>query len=164
MKKNINKFETKLNSLINESIKKPSINESGHNQEIMDFIDSAHRLFNKLKSDKTADKKLVKSLFTQFKPLFTVLNQLNSVDESINEEGEDDTVKIFINTYPWFFKKIDGTHFYMANNEKALKTGAAMAHHVGQHRGEDYYKALVSWLKGGIPTKKLNGKQFKGNG
>ena len=83
---------------------------------------------------------------------------------SLKEAGEDDILKINIGTYPWYFKKIDGTHFFMANDEKAIKSGAAMAHHVGQHRGEDYYKSLVSWLKGGIPTKKLYGKGFKGNG
>lgn len=82
-------------------------------------------------------------------------------------EGKDDneTVKIFINTYPWFLKKHgDSTHFAMANDEKALNTGAAMVHHVGQHRGEDYYKDIVAWLHNKIPSKKLNGKQYKGNG
>ena len=66
--------------------------------------------------------------------------------------------------WPWYLQKIDSTHFKMVNNEKALSTGAAMVHHVGQHRGEVYYDDLVKWLHGSISVDKLNGKKYKGNG
>ena len=66
--------------------------------------------------------------------------------------------------WPWYFKKIDSTHFYMGNNEKSLSSGAAMVHHVGQHRGETYYQSLVDWLHGKTKTKQLYGKKFNGVG
>lgn len=62
----------------------------------------------------------------------------------------------------WFFKKIDSTHFEIANSEKVLGTRAAIVHHVGQHRDETYYKDLVAWLHGKIASPKLNGKKYKG--
>ena len=66
--------------------------------------------------------------------------------------------------WPWFFKKIDSTHFYMGNNKDVVNSRSAMVHHVGQHRGESYYKSLVDWLHGKIKTKQLYGKEFKGVG
>jgi hypothetical protein len=49
----------------------------------------------------------------------------------------------------WYVKKIDSTHMYMSNNEKSLKTDnpGVMAHHIGQHRSNPYYKQLRAWLK-----------------
>ena len=91
-------------------------------------------------------------------------------NESVNEAGEsDDTVMIKIGGekgkyWPWYLKKIDSTHFSMANDKKFLNTGSAMVHHVGQHRSETYYKSLVDWLHGKIKSNQLNGKEFKGNG
>lgn len=92
------------------------------------------------------------------------------VTESINEDSSnDDILMIKIGGekgqfWPWYFQKIDSTHFKMGNNEKSLSTGSAMVHHVGQHRGETYYQSLVDWLHGKLKTKQLNGKEFKGNG
>jgi hypothetical protein len=89
-----------------------------------------------------------------------------SMNKTSLKESDEDTLMIKIGGekgkfWPWYFKKMgDSTHFYMANNEKALSTGAAMAHHVGQHRGEHYYEPLRKWLKGGITTKQLYGKKF----
>jgi hypothetical protein len=69
------------------------------------------------------------------------------VRESIaNDQG---TTEIFIDGYPWYIKKIDSTHFYMANNEEAFKTRAAWPYHIGEHRGRPYYEDLNQWLHGG---------------
>lgn len=77
----------------------------------------------------------------------------------------DDTVMIKIGGYPWYFKKIDSTHFSMGNNPESIEGNFATASHIGQHRSEDYHDSLKSWLKqGGISSKELNGKEFKGNG
>lgn len=85
----------------------------------------------------------------------------------LNEE-RGDIVRIQIGGpkgyYNWFIKKIDSTHFYMSNDKKSLNNGSAMAHHIGQHRGEEYYSDLYGWLKGRIPTPKLNGNKYKGGG
>ena len=82
----------------------------------------------------------------------------------MNEAGwrpSDDEVSIIIDNFPFYFKKMnDTTHFYMANDPSAFAKGAAVAHHVGQHRGETYYNFLVDWLKGKISSKKLNGMRF----
>lgn len=87
-----------------------------------------------------------------------------SIKEASLKWDKDKHLMININTYPWYFEKMDSTHFKMANNIKALSTGAAMVHHVGQHRGETYYKDLVNWLHGKIDSKKLQGKGYAGNG
>ena len=91
------------------------------------------------------------------------------IKSSLKEESNDETLMIKIGGekgqfWPWYFKKMDSTHFKMANNEKALNSGAAMVHHVGQHRGETYYQSLVDWLHGKLKTKQLYGKEFNGVG
>lgn len=84
---------------------------------------------------------------------------------SMNKPTDNnDTIKIFINGYPWYLKKHgDSTHFVMTNNEKAVNDGTAMVHHVGQHRGEPYYKDIVDWLHNKIISKALNGKHYNGS-
>ena len=57
--------------------------------------------------------------------------------------------QIYIDEYPWYIKKIDSTHFYMANNEEAFETRAAWPYHIGEHRGRPYYEDLRQWLHGG---------------
>ncbi len=167
----INKFEKRLDSMINESFKKNTVpkrkvlKEGKYNKEILDVLGPVQSLIQKLKNDKSIDKKLTSKLHTQFSPIFNALHKLVDTNE-IKEEykSSDDTMMFYINTYPWYFQKMgDSTHFKMANNEKALKTGAAMAHHVGQHRGETYYNDLVKWLHGKVDSKKLNGKQYAGS-
>jgi len=96
------------------------------------------------------------------------LGDFDDMYESVNEEA-DDTLMLKIGGeqgkyWPWYFKKIDSTHFKMANNEKALNSGAAMVSHVGQHRGDAYYSTLVDWLHNKIKTKQIFGKKFEGNG
>ena len=70
------------------------------------------------------------------------------------------TAMIFIGKYPYYVEKIDSTHLYFVNNEKALKNRLGMAIHIGQMNGEKYYDDLRSWLKGGLSSKKLNGKKY----
>jgi len=168
----INKLQKKLDSMLTESInytpnypKKKVLNEGNYNNEILDFIDTAQSLFNKLSKDRNVNTKVTKQLFTKFRPVFDLLHSLTETNE-LKEDGgsSDETLMFYINTYPWYFQKVgDSTHFKMANNEKALKSGAAMVHHVGQHRGEDYYKDLVNWLHNKVSSRKLNKKQYSSN-
>ena len=45
-------------------------------------------------------------------------DDFDEVNESlVNDKG---ITQIFFEGYPWYIKKIDSTHFYMANNEEAL--------------------------------------------
>lgn len=121
--KKINEYEKKLDSLLEESVKKTSVKKR-------------------------------KKLKEAFKP---------TDDETMIMIGghPDDSKKY----YPWYLqKKGDSTHFTMANNEKALGTGAAMVSHVGQHRGEEYYNDIVKWLHGKLKSKDLYGKKYSGVG
>lgn len=120
--KKVNKYEKRLDSLLEESVRKTSIKKK-------------------------------RKLTEAFKP----------TDDTtmIMIGGHPDDSKKY---YPWYLNKIDSTHFSMANNEKALGSGAAMVSHVGQHRGEDYYNDIVKWLHGKLKSKDIFGKKYSGVG
>ena len=74
-------------------------------------------------------------------------DDFDEVNESlVNDKG---ITQIFFEGYPWYIKKIDSTHFYMANNEEAFESGAAWPYHIGEHRGRPYYEDIRQWLHGG---------------
>ena len=84
--KKVNKFENRMDKMLSESINKKPVpkrtvlKEGKFNTEILDFIDTAHKLFNKLKSDKSVDKSAVKHLFTDFGPIVGSLHGILSMD------------------------------------------------------------------------------------
>ena len=59
---------------------------------------------------------------------------------------------------------MDSTHFKMANSINADNLNIGTTHHVGQHKGESYYKDLVGWLHGKITSKQIFGKKYEGEG
>jgi len=61
----------------------------------------------------------------------------------------------------WFLKKIDSTHFKMANTERILKSSRAYDSNIEQHKHEEYYKDVKAWLNGKIRAPQLNGKKYK---
>jgi len=55
--------------------------------------------------------------------------------------------------YRYYLKKIDSTHFAMANSKEGVDIVTPC--HVLQHKGRPYYAEVRSWLKGGeAPTDK----------
>ena len=80
----------------------------------------------------------------------------------------DDTTMIKIGVdgrfYPYYLKKIDSTHFSMSYKEKSLTDNSAVVYHIGQHRGEDYYKDIRGWLHNKIKSKEIFNKAYHGNG
>jgi hypothetical protein len=49
----------------------------------------------------------------------------------------------------------DTTHFKMANSKDGIDM--VIGSHIAQHKGEEYYSDVASWLKGG---KSPNGKSY----
>lgn len=53
----------------------------------------------------------------------------------------------------WYIRKIDSTHFYMANNREALEKqspshiNGALARHIGEFKGEPYEEDLKEFLR-----------------
>lgn len=76
------------------------------------------------------------------------------------EGGEvegDEIIMIYVDNYPYYLQKMgDSTHFRMGNNREG--TPNAMASHIGQYRGEEFYNDVASWLKGGASP---SGKHYK---
>ncbi len=76
------------------------------------------------------------------------------------EGGEvegDEIIMIYVDNYPYYLQKMgDSTHFRMGNNREG--TPNAMASHIGQYRGEEFYNDVASWLKGGASP---SGKRYK---
>lgn len=62
--------------------------------------------------------------------------------------------------FDWFLKKIDSTHFSMANSEKVLKTNKSFDSHIAQHKHEAYYNDIKNWLHGKVTAAQLNGKKY----
>ena len=123
--------------------------------------------------DNDSIKKYGKALGTaygskkQVKPVKTSTKRIKEASGNFRPSDNETMIKIGGEKgkyWPWYFQKMDSTHFKMANDAKALNTGAAMVHHVGQHRGETYYNDLVGWLHGKLKSKYLFGKEYKGNG
>ena len=75
---------------------------------------------------------------------------------SEEENNDENVANIRINNYPWYLKKIDGTHFFMSNNIN----DKGMASHIEQHREEPYYADVKNWLHGGESP---NGKSYYSN-
>tara|TARA_R110001592_G_scaffold26895_3_gene100227 strand:+ start:2628 stop:5447 length:2820 start_codon:yes stop_codon:yes gene_type:complete len=71
------------------------------------------------------------------------------LSESLNESK--DLATIYVNykgkPYPYYLKRIDATHFAMANSKDGVDI--VVPSHIGQHRGEYYFNDVKSWLKGG---------------
>lgn len=85
----------------------------------------------------------------------------NDKKKNVKEDADYNAqkpIKIFIDSYPWYIKKIDSTHIEMSNTDK--KMWGTHASHIGQHRGEPYYDDLDKWLHGG---KSLDGKKYYSN-
>ena len=73
-------------------------------------------------------------------------HQKNKITESTNENK---IAKLNLSDSHWFFRKIDSTHFYMANNRDVLDKehpNGILARHVGEFRDKPYYDDLVDWL------------------
>jgi hypothetical protein len=60
--------------------------------------------------------------------------------------------------YPYYLKKIDSTHFAMANNKEGVDI--VIPSHILQYKGESYYNDVRSWLKGGASP---DGKSYDRN-
>jgi len=70
--------------------------------------------------------------------------------------GVDEVISINIQGYPYYLKKMgDTTHFKMANSKDGIDM--VIGSHIAQHKGEEYYSDVASWLKGG---KSPNGKSY----
>jgi antirestriction protein len=70
--------------------------------------------------------------------------------------GADEVITINIQGYPYYLKKMgDTTHFKLANSKEGIDY--VIGSHIGQHKGEEYYSDVASWLKGG---KSPNGKSY----
>ena len=68
----------------------------------------------------------------------------------------DEVITINIQGYPYYLKKMgDTTHFKLANSKEGIDY--VIGSHIGQHKGEEYYSDVASWLKGG---KSPNGKSY----
>jgi hypothetical protein len=68
----------------------------------------------------------------------------------------DEVISINIQGYPYYLKKMgDTTHFKMANSKDGIDM--VIGSHIAQHKGEEYYSDVASWLKGG---KSPNGKSY----
>jgi hypothetical protein len=68
----------------------------------------------------------------------------------------DEVITINIEGYPYYLKKMDDTtHFKLANSKEGIDM--VIGSHIGQHKGEEYYSDVASWLKGG---KSPNGKSY----
>jgi len=73
-----------------------------------------------------------------------------------NGGGVDEVITINIQGYPYYLKKMgDTTHFKLANSKEGIDY--VIGSHIGQHKGEEYYSDVASWLKGG---KSPNGKSY----
>lgn len=84
MKKPTN-IEKRMDKLLTESINQTTLSEGKYKSEIMDFIDDAHTLLNKLSKDRSLDTKVTKQLFTKFRPLFDLLHSLVSTNETTSK-------------------------------------------------------------------------------
>jgi hypothetical protein len=78
-------------------------------------------------------------------------------DDYFAKGGEvDEVITINIEGYPYYLKKMgDTTHFKLANSKEGIDM--VIGSHIGQHKGEEYYSDVASWLKGG---KSPNGKSY----
>lgn len=70
----------------------------------------------------------------------------------------EDVSVIYVDNYPYYIKKMDSTHFRMANSKDGVDI--VIPSHILQHRGESYFEDVRSWLKGGANP---NGKKYETN-
>jgi hypothetical protein len=70
------------------------------------------------------------------------LKEGGGVGEKSYNNPEKATHVLHVDGQSWFLEKIDSTHFYISNN----RNSRGMAHHVGQHKGEEYYNEVKQWL------------------
>lgn len=91
LKKILNEWNSQQSEALHkkyDTTNEVNINESKYNSEILDFIQSGHTLFNKLKKDKNINKKTLKNLFTDFGPVVGSLHSLVNTNE-YNEKSKN---------------------------------------------------------------------------
>jgi len=132
-------------------------------QQMLDYLNMYFDYYSELRTiaieeDNILTRRMLKSLDDEELEIAYEDAQYEiKADTQYADGGEvDEVISINIQGYPYYLKKMgDTTHFKMANSKDGIDM--VIGSHIAQHKGEEYYSDVASWLKGG---KSPNGKSY----